>query len=99
MTSDQIQREVFPTDVQLRRIDPVRNMRRYYRMSVQRDLLGDVTLVREWGRIGARGQIKIDTYRDEGQAVTALMKLATLKRRRGYKDQDAHEGLFLRGMS
>lgn len=84
MSRDQFQCKIFPTDVQLRRIDPVCNMRRYYRMSVQHDLLGDVTLVREWGRIGARGQMKIDTYRDEGQAVTALMKLAALKRRRGY---------------
>jgi len=29
-----IQLDVFPTVVQLRRIDPARNMRRFYRLSV-----------------------------------------------------------------
>ncbi|KMK64166.1 WGR domain-containing protein [Puniceibacterium sp. IMCC21224] len=42
-----IQLDVFPTDVQMRRIDPARNMRRFYRLSVQRDLFGRASLVRE----------------------------------------------------
>ena len=50
-----IQLDVFPTDVQMRRIDPARNMRRFYRLSIQPDLFGGASLVREWGRIGARG--------------------------------------------
>ena len=33
------QMEVFPTGIDLKRIDPALNMRRFYRMSVQRDLL------------------------------------------------------------
>lgn len=80
-----IQLDVFPTDVQMRRIDPSRNMRRFYRMSVQRDLFGHASLVREWGRIGLRGQQLIETHADEGSAVTALMKLAAAKKRRGYE--------------
>jgi predicted DNA-binding WGR domain protein len=40
--------------------------------------------VREWGRIGARGQMMIEQHPDEGRAVTALMKLARAKQRRGY---------------
>jgi predicted DNA-binding WGR domain protein len=82
-----IQTDVFPTDVQMRRIDPARNMRRFYRLSVQRDLFGGASLVREWGRIGFRGQMLIEQHSDEGRAVTALMKLAALKRRRGYEAQ------------
>jgi predicted DNA-binding WGR domain protein len=80
-----IQLDVFPTDVQMRRIDPARNMRRFYRLSVQRDLFGRSSLVREWGRIGFRGQMLVETYSDEGKAVTALMKLAAVKKRRGYR--------------
>jgi len=80
------QLDVFPTDVQMRRIDPVRNMRRFYRLSVQRDLFGGATLVREWGRIGFRGQLMVETHPDEGKAITALMKLAAVKKRRGYID-------------
>ncbi|TQM89870.1 WGR domain-containing protein [Roseinatronobacter monicus] len=78
------QLEVFPTDLQMRRIDVARNMRRFYRMSVQPDLFGGASLVREWGRIGYRGQMMTEPYADEGQAVTALMKLACVKKRRGY---------------
>lgn len=79
-----VQLEVFPTDLHLRRIDPACNMRRFYRMSVQPDLFGGACLVREWGRIGFRGQMLIEQHDDEGKAVTALMKLAAVKRKRGY---------------
>ena len=79
-----IQLDVFPTDVQMRRIDPARNMRRFYRLSVQCDLFGRASLVREWGRIGFRGQMMIEIHPDEGKAITALMKLAAVKKRRGY---------------
>lgn len=81
-----IQLDVFPTDVQMRRIDSARNMRRFYRLSVQRDLFGRASLVREWGRIGFRGQMMVETHPDEGKAVTDLMKLAAAKKRRGYVD-------------
>ena len=84
MLHTSIQLDVFPTDVQVRRVDPVRNMRRFYRMSVQRDLFGGASLVREWGRIGFRGQVLIESHIDEGMAITALMKLAAVKQRRGY---------------
>ena len=79
-----IQLEVFPTDLQMRRIDLACNMRRFYRLSVQRDLFGGASLVREWGRIGFRGQMLIEPHSDEGKAITALMKLAAVKKRRGY---------------
>ena len=76
--------EVFPTDLHLRRIDPACNMRRFFRLSVKRDLFGGVCLIREWGRIGYRGQVMIETHDDEGKAITALLKLAAVKRKRGY---------------
>ncbi|MGC8733364.1 MAG: WGR domain-containing protein [Halothiobacillaceae bacterium] len=78
-----IQLDVFPTDVQMRRIDPARNMRRFYRLSVQRDLFGRASLVREWGRIGFRGQTMVETHPEEGRAIPTLMSLAAVKKRRG----------------
>ena len=45
------------TAVELHRIDGARNMRRFYRLDMQPDLFGGVLLVRQWGRIGARGRI------------------------------------------
>lgn len=77
--------EVFPTTADLKRIDPSVNMRRFYRMSIQPDLFGGASLVREWGRIGFRGRVLIEQHPDEGRAVSALMKLAAVKRRRGYE--------------
>jgi hypothetical protein len=40
--------------VHLRRVNPARNMRRFFWLDVQPDLFGGVLLVEEWGRIGAR---------------------------------------------
>jgi len=78
------QLEIFPTELQMRRIDPALNMRRFYRMSIQPDLFGGASLVREWGRIGSHGQMMREQHPDEGLAITALMQLARVKQRRGY---------------
>ena len=83
MSRTAAQLEVFPTNLQMRRIDPVCNMRRFYRTSIQPELFGGASLVREWGRIGTRGQMMIENHADEGCAVTALRKLAAVKRRHG----------------
>jgi predicted DNA-binding WGR domain protein len=41
--------------VHLIRIDPARNMRRFYRLDVQPDLFSGFAVVKEWGRIARRG--------------------------------------------
>ncbi len=84
MLDGDIQMKVFPTNLQLSRVDPEQNMRRFYRLKVQHDLFGGVSLIRVWGRIGTRGRQRIDTHADEGGAISALMKLAQQKQRRGY---------------
>ena len=84
MAETAVQFEVFPDRVHLRRTDPARNMHRFYLMTVHRDLFGGASLVREWGRIGSSGQMRIDYHPDEGQAVDALADIAVAKRKRGY---------------
>lgn len=79
------QPELFPDRLYLTRIDPDQNMRRFYRMTVQRDLFGGATLSREFGRIGSAGRVMKEIHRDEAQAVNALAKLAKEKTGRGYK--------------
>lgn len=71
--------------LRLYRVDPGRNMARFYALSIQPDLFGETSLVRNWGRIGCRGQIKIDAFKDVNAASRALEHLATRKRRRGYR--------------
>jgi predicted DNA-binding WGR domain protein len=53
------------TPVHLRRVDPTRNMRRFYRLDVLPDLSGGVLLVKEWGRTGAYGRTVAERYDDE----------------------------------
>jgi WGR domain len=48
--------------VHLRRLDPARNMQRFYRLDVQPDLFGGILLVKEWGRIGAHGRMVAEPY-------------------------------------
>jgi predicted DNA-binding WGR domain protein len=69
----------------LRRIDPAKNMSRFYSLEVERDLLGRVVLVRRWGRIGSAGKTRLDEHRREGEALAALQALQAAKRRKGYQ--------------
>jgi len=72
--------------IHLHRIDPARNMARFYRLSSTPSLFGDICLVREWGRIGRFGRIRIDLYEKGEEAITARETLLRLKRQRGYRD-------------
>ncbi|MBA92724.1 MAG: WGR domain-containing protein [Phyllobacteriaceae bacterium] len=72
--------------VHLRRIDPSQNMRRFYSLSVQPTLFGGASLVRDWGRIGTRGQSMIETFDTPAEAGDAMLRLERRKRRRGYRD-------------
>lgn len=73
-------------ECQLRRIDPARNMARFYRVSVGRSLFGDVSVVREWGRIGTIGRMRVDLFENEHRALGAFEAIERNKRKRGYQD-------------
>ena len=66
------------------RRDAARNMNRFYRLTVTRDLFGTVLLVREWGRIGVYCRTRFDEMADEGEAARQAIALAARKQRRGY---------------
>jgi predicted DNA-binding WGR domain protein len=70
----------------LRRIDPARNMRRFYFLAIQPTLFGGVSLVRNWGRIGTKGRAKIETFDKSEDVETVFARLERAKRRRGYVD-------------
>jgi len=75
--------------IHLHRIEPARNMARYYRISSSPSLFGDICLVREWGRIGRPGRIRVDLYDSVGGANAAGEALLRMKLRRGYRDVQA----------
>jgi predicted DNA-binding WGR domain protein len=70
----------------LHRIDPEQGIRRFYSLMIERDLFGTVRLVRNWGRIGTKGQELVEIHEDEIAAGKALEAVAQVKRRRGCQD-------------
>jgi len=71
----------------LERIDPSRNMARFYAISIQPTLVGELSLIRNWGRIGTIGRSKIETFPDIEGLTRATMRLERRKRRRGYVER------------
>ncbi|SFE71350.1 WGR domain-containing protein [Roseivivax sediminis] len=68
----------------LTRSVPEANLHRYYRMEIVPGLFGEWALVREWGRIGRSGQMRIDWFNTEAEAKNARFELHMAKAKRGY---------------
>ena len=66
------------------RIDPSRNMRRFYGLMLQPTLFGEASLIRTWGRIGSAGRCLIETFAEPEAAIRARAHLEAAKRRKGY---------------
>jgi predicted DNA-binding WGR domain protein len=72
----------------LHRIDPEQGIRRFYSLMIERDLFGTVRLVRNWGRIGTKGQERAEIFASEEAAGQALEANARAKRRRVHPHRD-----------
>ena len=72
--------------VLLHRVDPSRNVRRFYRLGVEPDLFGFWLLLCEWGRIGRSGQMRVVSFATLDEAYLALHRQRRAKERRGYAD-------------
>ena len=68
------------------RIEPERNMQRFYSVTIQRNLFGGHSVMRNWGRIGTGGQMQIDLFESELTARCACDQLLQAKVKRGYSD-------------
>lgn len=73
-----------PSDIMLYRIEPAKNMRRFYSVTIQPNLFGGHSLIRSWGRIGTTGQNRIDLFEGRVSAQRASDNLLRSKRKRGY---------------
>lgn len=74
-----------PNDtILLRRVDPGRNMARYYALTLEPTLFGEVAVMRHWGRIGTCGRSKSCFLGPLEAARAALERQAARKKRRGY---------------
>ena len=59
-----------------RRIDPESGAARFYSLVVERDLFGQVVLVRNWGRIGTGGREMVEQDVSEAEALEAMDALS-----------------------
>jgi predicted DNA-binding WGR domain protein len=67
------------------RTDAADNVHRFYRMEIMPGLFGDWALVREWGRVGLAGQVRVDWYETEAAAKDARFDIQMQKAKRGYE--------------
>ncbi|WP_312366586.1 WGR domain-containing protein [Ensifer sp.] len=72
------------SNLYFQRIDPSRNMARYYALSIQPTLFGEIALIRAWGRIGTLGQEMRHLFASEAEAVTMFRHIARKKSAKGY---------------
>ena len=69
----------------LHRIDAAANMARFYCIDVAATLFGDVSVLRNWGRIGTHGRTRIETCATVADAERAASQTLRQKMRRGYR--------------
>ena len=55
----------------LEKYDLPKNQKRFYSMEVLPNLFGEFSLFKAWGRIGKKGQSRLDWYITEEEAETA----------------------------
>src|SRR4029077_18036421 len=70
----------------LERVDPARNIARYYVLSIEPTLFAKHTLIRRWGRIGSLGRERLQFFggEDASRAQVTLETWLARKRNRGY---------------
>lgn len=69
----------------LHRIDPDANMARFYCIDLAPTLFGEVTVLRQWGRLGTQGRTHIETWPSTGEAKASAKRTLQQKSRRGYR--------------
>jgi predicted DNA-binding WGR domain protein len=70
--------------VTMTNIDPAKNKWRFYTVLIGRNLFGDWSITREYGRIGSPGRIAVESFATEQEARQAEQKRIRLRLRHGY---------------
>jgi predicted DNA-binding WGR domain protein len=78
----------FTQYVRFASIDPSRNRYRFYTLTWQPGLWNEVSLVRNWGRIGRRGRSCSHLYDDQGAGQKEAARLIARRLQRGYQAID-----------
>jgi predicted DNA-binding WGR domain protein len=78
----------------LTRIRPEKNERRFYTVDISQDMFGQISVSRNWGRIGTSGRLRYDPYPDIHAAQRALDVITKSKRKRGYVHVECRPGAW-----
>jgi predicted DNA-binding WGR domain protein len=66
--------------------NPEQNKYRFYRMTVQRSLFGNLILTRSWGRIGSKRPREIHKeFADADTLMREVRRILTVRQRHGYR--------------
>lgn len=74
-----------PYHLYVERVDPARNMARFYTLAIEPTLFGTPRLLRRWGRIGTSGRTMVHHFEREEEAVALFLGLLRERRARGYR--------------
>ena len=69
----------------LTRTDPARNIDRFYLVDVTPTLFGEWAVLREWGRRGSPGTVRLASYRRRDEAQSAERHVIKRRLQHGYK--------------
>lgn len=67
-----------------RRVDATRNMARFYLLSLEPTLFGEIAVLRHWGRIGRRGRQALSLHATMEEAEEILTRQIARRLKRGY---------------
>jgi predicted DNA-binding WGR domain protein len=73
-----------PSFTRLQKRDPACNLHRYYILDLQPHLFGGWSVIREWGRIGHPGQMRVVLCDTREEADRVFGAKLCQKQRRGY---------------
>lgn len=74
-----------PYHLYVERVDPDRNMARFYTLAIEPTLFGTPRLLRRWGRIGTLGRTMVHHFEREEDAVALFLELLRERQARGYR--------------
>jgi len=89
---------MYEAEVYLTRIEPERNCHRFYKMAIWPTLFREYALVREWGRIGHGGTVRITTCEDGETLRKEIAETVQRKTQRGYQRKIAVQRSIVSGM-
>jgi predicted DNA-binding WGR domain protein len=69
----------------LTRTDPAKNIDRFHLVDVTPTLFGEWAVLREWGRRGAPGTVRLDSYQQRVDAQRAERHIIKRRRQHGYE--------------